>query len=394
MFLANLSRRARDVRACFETVRKHGPLARQDTGKPLWSQTYETLRLLKGTGRLEPDEYYQYRLYDDRRFTWEQKKQFLGRRMENDLIPILDESWWLGLANDKVIAHAFFRGLGFPTPDLYAVYHPWRGIGDIPVVRTNGAFADFVRQLAVPFVAKPVYGMWGRHVLAVQRYEPSHDSVVLGNHQEMSVDAFVERCVGIPDKGGILLQELLAPHHDVQEQCGSRICSVRMVTLMDKRGPRLLATVWKVATGGSMADNYWEPGNLVAPIDAESGLVGRTFTGLGRDIRHVDTHPDTGRTLPGFRLPDWREAVDLCLRATSAIPRLPMQAWDVALTTRGPVLLEVNVNGGMRLPQLCAEAGLYQGQFAEFLGRFGYPRPSRQSRRKPRAEQQHAHPRS
>ena len=49
-----------------------------------------------------------------------------------------------------------------------------------------------------------------------------------------------------------------------------------------------------------MADNYWEPGNLIAPIDPESGIVGRTFTGLGLSIHHVDAHPDTGRLLPGL----------------------------------------------------------------------------------------------
>jgi hypothetical protein len=139
-----------------------------------------------------------------------------------------------------------------------------------------------------------------------------------------------------------------------------------------------------------MADNYWEPGNLIAPIDPESGIVGRTFTGLGLTIRHVDAHPDTGRLLPGFELPDWRRAVELCLNATSAIPKLPMQAWDVALTSRGPVLLEVNVNGGMRLPQLSAEAGLLRGEFAAFLSGFGFPGPIQNGRGTSQAGHTHA----
>jgi hypothetical protein len=70
---------------------------------------------------------------------------------------------------------------------------------------------------------------------------------------------------------------------------------------------------------------------------------------------------------------------------------LPMQAWDIALTSRGPVLLEVNVNGGMRLPQLCAEAGLLRGEFAAFLSRFGFPRPLRNGRELSQAGHTHAH---
>ncbi|HEX5473880.1 MAG TPA: sugar-transfer associated ATP-grasp domain-containing protein [Vicinamibacterales bacterium] len=380
----SLGRHVGGVRKLIKVMRVQAPLARQDTGKAIWSQAAEIVALQRGVGKLEPDEYYQYRLYDDRRFTWDQKRQFLGRRLENGLIPILREGWWLGLANDKIVAYAFLRGLGFPIPTPYAVYHATRHCGEmIPVCRTPRALADFIRTLDVPFIAKPVYGMWGRHVSAVRRVDSSADAVVLTNGTSVAIDAFVRGLDAIRDRGGILLQELLAPHPAIRERCGDRICSLRIVTIMDRQGPRLLATVWKIATGVSMADNYWEPGNLVGPVDPATGVVGRTFTGLGRDIREIDRHPDTGLPLPGFTLPEWSRTVDLCLRATASIPKLPMQAWDVALTARGPVLLEVNVNGGMRLPQLCADAGLLRGEFAEWLSRFGYPRaaPSKNARR-------------
>jgi Sugar-transfer associated ATP-grasp len=347
---------------------------------------------MRGPGHLEPDEYYQYRLYDDRQYTWEQKTQFFGRPMETTLIRVLNEEWWIGLAHDKLIAYAFLGGLGYPVPTQFAVYHRTRDAGPaVPMVRTAAAIKDFVRTLGKPFLAKPVCGMWGRNVLAVRAFNPGRETVTLSSGKELELSEFADQIIASPDPGGVLLQELLEPHPDVRERCGARICSIRMVTIVDERGARLLSSVWKVATGHAMADNYWEPGNLVGPIDPDTGRIGQTFTGLGRDIRRVDTHPDTGQALPGFTLPDWKAAVDLCLSATRAIPRLPMQAWDIALTSRGPVLLEVNVNGGMRLPQLCAEAGLYRGEFVEFLARFGYPAGSRKKRRTARIEHQHAH---
>jgi hypothetical protein len=391
MVLSSLSHNLRQARTFARVIRKHGPAARRDTGKSIAAQAAEIMALRRGVGRLSADEYYQYRLYDDQRFTWDQKKQFLGRWMENGLVPILKETGWLGLANDKVIAYAFLRGLGFPIPEPYGVYHAWRHCGDIPVHRTKAALAQAVRALDRSFVAKPVNGMWGRNVTAVRAYDASRDAVILTNGSVLGIDALADRLDQVNDTGGMLLQELLAPHPAIQERCGERICSIRMVTVIDRRGPKVIATVWKVATGGSMADNYWEPGNLIGPIDPQTGVVGRTFTGLGREIRHVDTHPDTGRTLPGFELPDWRQAVELCLSATGAIPKLPMQAWDVALTSRGPVLLEVNVNGGMRLPQLCAEAGLLRGELAEFLARFGFPHPSTNGRELSQVGGTHAH---
>jgi hypothetical protein len=370
-----LNRRVQDGRELINTMREHAWIAQQETGKRVWSQALEIVRLRKGVGKLDPDEYYQYGLYDDRRFTWEQKQQFFGRRMENGLIPILGESWWVGLANDKMIAYAFLKGLGFPIPEPFAVYHPWRSVGEVPVLRTPAAVAEFVRQQRVPFVVKPVFGMSGRDVCSVRAYDATRDAVTLTDGTIASVDDFATRIVSTRDQGGMLFQELLTPHPEIHERCGDRLCTVRMVTIVNREGPRLITSLWKVATGGSMTDNYCRGSNnnLVAPIDAETGVIGRTCTGVGREFRYVDQHPDTGRVLPGFQLPDWRAAVDICLAATASIPQLAMQAWDVALTSRGPVLLEVNVNGGMTLPQLCVGAGIFRGQFAEFLAKNGYP---------------------
>jgi hypothetical protein len=215
--------------------------------------------------------------------------------------------------------------------------------------------------------------MWGRDVHAIREYDRNKDRLILENGSAMDVEALIEG-FRFRASHGVLFQELLRPHPTIANLCGARICSVRIVTLIDAAGPRLLSTLWKVATGASMADNYWEPGNLVAPVDPQTGRVGQTITGLGRDIRSVDQHPDTGQKLPGVVLPDWADAVSLCLRATASMPGIPMQAWDIALTDRGPVLLEVNVNGGMRLPQLVINTGLYRGHFKQFLRQYGYPR--------------------
>ena len=79
--------------------------------------------------------------------------------------------------------------------------------------------------------------------------------MILQNGTELENDRFLDAFT-FRISGGVLFQELLRPHPALAELCGERICSVRMVTLMDNSGPRLISTVWKVGTGRSMADNY------------------------------------------------------------------------------------------------------------------------------------------
>lgn len=368
--LQNLRRTAT---ATGQALRQHGLAARRDTGKTLTAQAIEMLRLRYGVGKLAPDEYYQYRLYDDARFSWEAKQRFLGRSLENGLIPFLRATPWVGLANDKLIAETLFKGLGFPTPHSFAVYHPYRGHGDVPVLRAPDAMAAFIRNgMPFPFVAKPVTGMWGRDVWVAESIDNDRQTLHMKSGERIGVDEYVSRLSPL-FRNGVLFQTLLMPHPVIAVACGPRICSVRMVVIVEAEGARFVETLWKVATGTNMADNYWAPGNLVGPIETRTGVVGRMLTGLGRQITDVARHPDTGVPLEGLQLPDWSEATALCLAAAAALPGIPLQAWDIALTDAGPTLLEVNVNGGMRLPQLVRQAGLYSGDVEALLNRRGYP---------------------
>ena len=65
-------------------------------GKSAWAQLCDLWRLRFGPGKLRPDEYYAFGLYDDRRFTAADKRTFLGRAVQNRIIRRCNaQSWWL-----------------------------------------------------------------------------------------------------------------------------------------------------------------------------------------------------------------------------------------------------------------------------------------------------------
>jgi hypothetical protein len=91
--------------------------------------------------------------------------------------------------------------------------------------------------------------------------------------------------------------------------------------------------------------------------------------GTGADQAELERHPDTEQPLIGAILPEWAPLTALCLKAARALPGLRMQAWDVALTERGPVLVEVNIGGDFNLPQLAHGSGLMDERFRAFVDR-------------------------
>lgn len=101
---------------------------------------------------------------------------------------------------------------------------------------------------------------------------------------------------------------------------------------------------FKVGTGAGGADNYrvGETGNGVAYVDLDTGLLGPALVPRpGRlgpiPASELDGHPIEGRPMPLLA-----ECLDLVTRHAHAFLPMRTLGWDIALTARGPVVVEVN----------------------------------------------------
>jgi hypothetical protein len=71
--------------------------------------------------------------------------------------------------------------------------------------------------------------------------------------------------------------------------------------------------------------------------------------GRTRDsLEDSTTIPGTERSFIGFQLPDWEKAKELALQAADAFPWARSIGWDVAMSGRGPVLIEGNEEWSLR----------------------------------------------
>jgi hypothetical protein len=147
-----------------------------------------------------------------------------------------------------------------------------------------------------------------------------------------------------------VIQERLRSHPELVRLSGTEyLQTVRVMTFVDKAGQcHIYHAHLKAIVGENVIDNYdhGRTGNLEAAISRDNGTLKPALTlDLSRTgMKTVHTHPTTGMTFEGFRLPLWPETSALVKEA--AIKFLPSRAfgWDVALTPDGPVLIEGNWN--------------------------------------------------
>jgi hypothetical protein len=337
-----------------------------ESGKSLGSLIRDVAGLSWGAGRLQPSEYFLYGLYDDQRFPGDIKKTFLGTDRLAQLLYSLDMPW-PEIAKDKPTLTALLRGHDLPIPETQAMRHADRDFPGAVALRCKDDVERFLRSEAkYPLFTKPTDSVCSLGVASLERYVRKSDCVVTRDKQRVPVSEFAEQVEKYAD-GGYLFQTRLAPHPDIAKVVGNQISTVRMFVLVDDQGPLLLRASWKIASGATVADNFWRIGNMLGGIDVDTGKVIRVLRRTEKGTEIAEKHPKTGVRFNDLVFPEWKSMCEVVMRGAAAVPSCHFQGWDVALTDQGPVLVELEGDGGDPImEQLCFDSGLLQGRYLSF----------------------------
>ena len=338
-------------------------------GKPAIVRSLEIARLQFGPGRISRQEYDDYRLFDADRVTAEERRRFVGRAAAAGIRRRVADPRWVIAARDRLLFGAAMRGLGFRVPSVQAVFHRERAAGDATALRDADALAGWLRRGAAwPCHARPVDDPFSAVSGCVERYEPASDSLVYAAGAHVPLAEVVAEASRHAARG-FLFEDEVRPHAAIAAVTGGRLARLRLTVMLDGDGPQTLAAILTVPAGGNVADSHWLPGNILCVLDPATGEVVRTARGRGPDLDHPARHPDTGHPLMGFRLQEWDHALELCLSAANAFQGIALQAWDVAMTPDGPMLLALDVGGDPTLSQSATGRGFMDRRFEDFLAR-------------------------
>ncbi len=297
--------------------------------------------LLAARGRMAPDTYFYYRLFD-RSSQPEQKRRYLPEspRANARLWSRLTPSRFRCLYDNKVVFHHYFTSLGLPLAGLFGVFDPAVGrTAEGESLRTEADLASLLRRLSHNgFVFKPAEGLKGTRcwsstgpapddpdtflTLSGERYDAArmisiaNDSAALEIHNPWaSLSTF-------------LIEERIRPHRELAEFIGPTLCTVRVLTIVGLDGqPRIVASVFKLQPKPVGVDHLLY-GALGCWVDPETGALGpgRTRSSLGS----TTVIPGTDRSFVGYRLPGWEQVKGLALAAAAGFPWARAIGWDIA----------------------------------------------------------------
>lgn len=339
------------------------------TGRNVPSLLREIISLWRGPGKLTPQEYFYYRLWDPA-LTLDEKRRFVGKKAQHDMHLSCNSQYWYGTAADKILFHTIMAGAGLPVPDLLAITAQNRSIPGIPALGDPAAVAALLRRPELyPLFMKEAGGKYSLSVISADIFDESRDEVVLLGGARHAPEALAAQMTA---GGGYLIQRRLHQAPALAALFGPRLWSLRLLVLLSKTGPLIHRALAKIATGANPADNYWRQGNMLGTIDLESGTIRRVVCGSGAGLSVNPAHPDSCHPVVGTKIPEWDSIRELIHSAAPIFAGIRTQSWDVALTDAGPVPLEVNFGGDLNLAQLAAGLGVLDARYREHLRACGF----------------------
>lgn len=95
-----------------------------------------------------------------------------------------------------------------------------------------------------------------------------------------------------------------------------------------------------LAGGGTLPADNISSGGLGAEINIDAGIV--VSPAFDYSLKRYSVHPITKTEIVGIEIPYWRETLSMVQEMLELVPEIPVVGWDIAITEKGPELVEAN----------------------------------------------------
>ncbi|MFN6429965.1 hypothetical protein EUCA11A_29070 [Eubacterium callanderi] len=249
-------------------------------------------------------DYIQYRFYYKKR---QEREQFITHGKLVKIIKICNDPEERNIFDQKPLFNKYFKS--------------YLGRQWIDMSNTNKEKAkEFVFSQKNLF-AKCPNGMFGKGIELIKTCEIE------------DYDEFYKK--GLEKK--LLFEEVLTQHPELAAFNNTSINSLRIVTLVcADDSVKIMAAVLRLGRKGKIADNFHHYG-IAALIDIDTGIV--YTVGVDREWKRYVKHPDSGKAIVGFTIPNWYEIIKVVEQAAKVVPEVRYVGWDVTIKNDGSIVL-------------------------------------------------------
>ena len=188
------------------------------------------------------------------------------------------------------------------------------------------------------FVIKPINGLGGTDVKKMNISEVDN----------------VENFYNYIKENNMFLEELIVQNKEWGKISPKSINTIRVMTSNVNGHVDIFCMIARIGNSINLQDNFHQGGSGVL-VDSEKGvLIG---SAINKDMEEFEYHPVSKIKFDGYKIPFFEEIKELCIKAALKFPKTIVIGWDVAITDKGPLIIEGNNGPGFDLPQVVMKKG-------------------------------------
>jgi Sugar-transfer associated ATP-grasp len=257
--------------------------------------------------------YYDYHEWDFNLMNWRERKTYLTRPQANQLTIRF---------NNLDFAHLFRNKVRFNVLFSEYIGRDWLDVRETSVEELE----KFVTKHGRVFLKDPI-NLGGYGLEKVEAKEVADFAI------------FHARLI---EQKQFLVEQFITQHAALERLAPGSVNTLRIITFFDGTTAHVLAHAFKMGAGADL-DNFGQGG--IQTTVYEDGLL--PYGAFNKEGDKYTIHPLSGESIVGFRIPFYREAIELAETLSQKVAEVPYVGWDIAITPTGPIAIEGNYNSGV-----------------------------------------------
>lgn len=142
----------------------------------------------------------------------------------------------------------------------------------------------------------------------------------------------------LKENGQTLVEEVVLQSKEMNQLFPTAVNTLRIVTARVEDKTTVLFRALRIGNGDNVVDNF-NHGGMYTVVN-ETGKIEKPAIDKKGNVYEV--HPVTGTKIAGFQIPYFEQVIQMVTEASILIPQVGLVGWDIAITDKGPVMIEGN----------------------------------------------------
>lgn len=282
----------------------------------------------------------------DSTMTWDYKCDHISDADYHKSLDKLNPRAYRKITQHKLAEKSFLQFANIPCAAFIGFYEPIKGFDAKGSVLTNEQqLSTLLASYNGQAICIKIPEGYGGEGFFAGKVFVEHDEVLLQAFNEDKAHTLTEvlsRYGQTIAREGLLFEEYINQHEGFSVFNPSSVNTLRVWVLQQDNAIKVIGTYIRVGRDGKLTDNGGG-GGIMCPVDVNTGVVDKGLTTSIPFREEFEQHPDHQAQFYRAQLPCWPEIIACAQDTLKKLPYTRFAGLDIALSTEGPIIVEVNV---------------------------------------------------